>query len=272
MRFVHYKPAPPLDTFVDLIWLYYSEPQAHAYERLMPSGEAELVINLLDGSIGMYPDIHTEQRTSLGHAALSGPHSRSFVIDTLQKAAVAGVHFKPGGSFPFFRPPSDALRDIHVPLDALWSSRAAEIRERLLAATTDAARLRVLERCLLEQLVRPPERHPAVEYALRVFSASSVPAVSFVTRQIGMSQRRFIELFGHHVGLTPKAFCRVRRFQRVLSTVHHVTEVDWAQTALECGYYDQAHFIHDFRDFSGLTPTSYLAHRTAHLNHVPIVR
>jgi AraC-like DNA-binding protein len=73
------------------------------------------------------------------------------------------------------------------------------------------------------------------------------------------------------VGLAPKVFCRVRRFQRVLRMLHKTTQVDWADVALECGYYDQAHFIHDFQSFCGLTPSAYLAAATPHLNHVPLV-
>jgi methylphosphotriester-DNA--protein-cysteine methyltransferase len=88
--------------------------------------------------------------------------------------------------------------------------------------------------------------------------------------RIGFSQRRFIELFRDQIGLTPKAFCRVRRFQRILQAVHRRSEVDWAQVALDGGYYDQSHLIHDFRGFSGLTPATYLAAAAEHLNHVPM--
>jgi AraC-like DNA-binding protein len=62
----------------------------------------------------------------------------------------------------------------------------------------------------------------------------------------------------------------VRRFQRVLESVHRKAGVNWARVALDCGYYDQAHFIHDFQAFSGMTPAAYLARATEHLNHVPM--
>jgi AraC-like DNA-binding protein len=77
-------------------------------------------------------------------------------------------------------------------------------------------------------------------------------------------------LFQKEVGLTPKLFCRVRRFQRVLRCIQKGLAFDWTQIALECGYYDQAHFIHDFHAFSGINPSAYLAAHTAHLNHVPL--
>ena len=67
-----------------------------------------------------------------------------------------------------------------------------------------------------------------------------------------------------------KLFCRIQRFQEVLHLIGTGRQVEWADVALTCGYFDQAHFIHDFRTFSGLNPTAYLAQRSEHLNHVPL--
>jgi methylphosphotriester-DNA--protein-cysteine methyltransferase len=79
-----------------------------------------------------------------------------------------------------------------------------------------------------------------------------------------------IRLFSEEVGLTPKSFCRIRRFQRAVSLLHRAQVVDWADTALACGYCDQSHMIHDFRDFAaGLSPAQYLSRRSALMKHVP---
>jgi AraC-like DNA-binding protein len=88
--------------------------------------------------------------------------------------------------------------------------------------------------------------------------------------QIGISSRRFIQLFSNEVGLTPKLFTRVRRFQQVLQNIQTGAELSWVDMAASCGYFDQAHFIHDFKEFSGINPSTYLAQKTGHLNHVPI--
>ena len=85
-----------------------------------------------------------------------------------------------------------------------------------------------------------------------------------------MSQRWFTERFRAEVGMTPKLFARVQRFQRVVQTIHPLAQVDWADVASACGYFDQAHFIHDFRAFSGFTPAAYLALKSVHQNHVPL--
>jgi AraC-like DNA-binding protein len=124
---------------------------------------------------------------------------------------------------------------------------------------------------MLEQLKKPLEHHPAVDYAVQQFS-SALPglSVSRVVGKVGFSQRRFIQLFNDEVGLTPKLFSRVSRFQRVIQTAHARDELNWVKMALDCGYYDQAHFIHDFQAFAGITPSAYLERKTPHVNHVPM--
>jgi AraC-like DNA-binding protein len=267
---LHSPPGPPLSQFVGLFWYYAGVPQPHNRERLLPDGSTELVINLRENECRVYDRDHHDDFKSFTGALVCGPHSNFFVIDTASQAEVLGIHFKPGGAFPFFKLPVDELQNQHVGLDDLWGARAAELRERVLAAPTPQAKIEVLQGFLLAQAFRGLERHPAIGFALREFQKPAAPAVGAVTDQIGLSSRRFIELFSQEVGLAPKLFCRVRRFQQVLRIVHNGCDADWTDIALSCGYFDQAHFIHDFKEFSGINPTTYLAARTQHLNHVPI--
>ena len=113
------------------------------------------------------------------------------------------------------------------------------------------------------------ERHRAVNYALVRLGAEHAP-VAELSDEIGISSRRLVDVFSQQVGLTPKLFARVQRFQNVIQNLPPEQDVDWTDVALGCGYYDQAHFIHDFRSFSGLSPSTYLKYRTRHTNHVPI--
>ncbi len=272
MLLLAHKPLPPLSEFVDLIWLCENYASSHEKERLLPDGTVELVINLKEDRIRVYDSHRPEQFHMIPGCVVSGPRSEFFVIDTEGVAATMGVHFRPGGAFPFLGIPPSELNNQSVALEFLWGAASNRLRERLLEAQTVDARFQVLEGCLLEQLAKPVQRHPAVAFALQqFFGFRQPPPVSRVVEQVGFSQRRFIQLFSDEVGLTPKLFCRVSRFQRVVRRLATAHEIDWAEVALECGYYDQAHFIHDFKDFAGITPSAYLQHRTEHLNHVPLV-
>ncbi len=272
MLFYTHIPQPPLSNFVDLLWFYdgYS-PGPHSKERLMPDGSIELVINLKDDEARIYDRENLDKCTRLPGALLCGPHSSFFVIDTAQQASVIGIHFKPGGAFPFFKMPACELHNLHVSLEDLWGHEAGWLRERLLEAQTAEKKIYVLEQCLLEQAFKPMERHRAVDYALGLFrNIHTAPAITDLADHIGISSRRFIQLFSNQVGLTPKLFARVRRFQQVLRQIRTGTDFPWADMAADCGYFDQAHFIHDFKKFSGINPTTYVAQKTDHLNHVPI--
>jgi AraC-like DNA-binding protein len=271
----HYRPGPPLAALVDLFWYYRGLARPHGKERLLPTGTQELVINLRENRIRTYDADRLDLLRELPGSVMSGPHSRYFVLDTRDESDVIGVHFKPGGAFPFLRPPAGELRDRQVGLEALWGeTENALLRERLLQASGADAKFAVLEQALLRQLRHAPERHGAVAQALRCLDqAPRLRTIAEVSAGIGLSSRRFIELFTAQVGLTPKLYCRVRRFQRVLQAVWHKRRVDWSAVALDCGYYDQAHFIRDFRAFSGLNPSAFLDLRGDchdYLNHVGI--
>ena len=258
MLYLQRVPKPPLSHFVEVLWLYDGFTVAHSRERLLPTGTVELVINLREDQ----PDFRAP--------VVAGPHSQHSLLDTAHTASVMGAHFRPGGAFPFLGVPAGELHNLDVTLEALWGARAGELRERILAAPTHQARFELLEATLLAA-ARSFARHPAVAFAVRELSCvPQARSVGDVIDALGLSQRHFIERFRHEVGLTPKLFSRVRRFQEVVRRVHGRREVDWSDLALACGYFDQAHFINDFRAFSGLSPTTYLAWKGEHQNHVPL--
>jgi hypothetical protein len=180
MLFLTHIPQPPLSNFVDLFWFYDDLPeQAHTKERLMPDGSIELVINLKEDEARIYDRQNLDKCERLPGALICGPHSNFFVIDTAQQDSVMGVHFKPGGAFPFFKMPTAELHNLHVSLEDLWGHEAGLLRQRLLEARTPEKKFQVLEGCLLAQALRPLERHPAVDCALGLFrNIHTAPAIA----------------------------------------------------------------------------------------------
>jgi AraC-like DNA-binding protein len=267
----HYRPPAPLSAYVDLFWYYAGFQRPHARERLLPTGTIELVINLHEDEVRTYDTEDSGICLRNAGSVVVGAHSRHFVLDTAEQNDVIGIHFRPGGAYPFLAPPADGFSNAHVDLEALWGLRTRELRERLLAAVTPEEKFALLEQALLERLGRGPQPHPAVLHALRcIDGAPQLQTIARLTERLGLSPKRLIRLFGQQVGLTPKVYCRVQRFQRVIQSVQRQQRVDWAGVAAACGYYDQAHFIRDFRAFSGLNPGAYLGQRGEYLNHVPM--
>src|SRR5436309_2240903 len=169
MKLLKYFPKPPLSSYVDCLWYSEGSPGPHTHERLLPNGEAALIFNLRDEPVRIYDPNDLSRFNSHGHAVLSGARSNCFVIDTSQQERVAGIQFRPGGAFPFFRTPISEMEDCSFAVEDLWGPQAGLIRERLLAAPDSETMLRVLESCLVEELARPLELHPAVTYALNCF-------------------------------------------------------------------------------------------------------
>lgn len=264
-----YQPRSPLSQFIEVLWMREGDNLPQSQSRLLPIGSMELVINLHEDRIPLF-DCHSRAPIgSTNGSMLCGAHSQGFIINNERKISMMGVHFKPGGSASFFALPAGELYNQRISLDELWQGRATELRDRLLEASTWEARFLVLERFLL--MVMQPARYSAVDFALREFDRSPASTVSAVTDKVGFSARHFNKIFRDQVGLTPKLFCRIRRLQQVLDLISSKNQVDWTDIAIACGYFDQAHFIHDFRMFADCTPTEYLTQRGFHPCHVVLL-
>jgi AraC-like DNA-binding protein len=270
MLFRTFTPSPPLDRFVEYLWAYSDAP-SHSQERILPSGTLELVVNLEEDEIRICDPEQPERYNRYRGAIVSGTYQSYFVIDARQQSSLVGVHFRPGGASPVLGVPAESLANRHVDLRDLWGSAAAELRERLCEDPSTEARFRRLEASLRSRILRPVERHRAVPAALEALANPRATRVRELSRDLGLSQRRFIRVFAAEVGLTPKLFSRVRRFQGVVARLGRVRSPDWARLAVGCGYCDQSHLIREFVEFSGLSPAAYLQRRTDQIKelHVP---
>jgi AraC-like DNA-binding protein len=271
VRYVRHRPARPLDEFVEYLWALSDSP-GHSLERIVPSGTLELVINLAEDEIRVYrPGEPVHPRRYPG-SVVSGAFAGCFLIDTREHASIMGVHFRPGGAFPFLGSPADQLADRHVALEDLWTAgEVTRLRDRLCTAA-GVERFLVLEEALLARLRWPRESERAALLALSGMGAGA--SVADVASRVGLSHRRFIQIFGRVVGMTPKVYLRVERFQRLLALADHMIAPRWAQLAQRCGYFDQSHLIRDFRAFAGLTPAQYGRQRGGRVkdHHVAVDR
>jgi len=177
-----------------------------------------------------------------------------------------GIAFAPGGFARFAGDAVDQFSNRTIDLADIWGGSAHDLRDRLRELESPQEKVCYVERFLrtrfADSVPAGSDRRPEVRYALRQFVGTpGVATVRDVARQIGWSERRFSQVFREAVGLTPKTWCRVQRFQRAVKQLHAEREVRWAELALECGYYDQSHFANEFRAFSGIDASTYTARR-----------
>jgi methylphosphotriester-DNA--protein-cysteine methyltransferase len=265
-----FLPSPPLSAYVETFAFHEGDASLPpSKERCLPDGRVAVVINLGHDTLRVANHRHADQFQSFYGGVLHGAFSQCSTIDTTTLVTTTSICFKPGGARPFLRMPAAELANQVVDLSCVFGTAARNLREQLQATQTNSERVRLLERFCLSRIAWEQAPHPAVMFALTSFQAEKERrSISEVTTQLGLSPKRFISLFEEAVGLTPKMFCRLLRFQEVLQGITRGQPVQWADLALDAGYFDQAHFIHDFQAFAGLTPSAYLAQRGEHHNHV----
>ena len=269
MKYQIYVPPPPLDSFIENFWYWEGDDPGHAKDTIMASGRMGLLVNLKRDELSWYGGERFAARTALKGIALCGTHSGAFAIDAWQPHML-GVQFRPGGAFPFFGPPAREFQDVHISLEAIWGGDAERLHQRLVQAPTPEAKFEIFERALLAAAPREIARHPVVAAAFAYLARRPSARVTELAAEAEISHKRFIRIFADEVGFTPKLYLRVMRFQRALSRIFAAPEVDWMEVVERHGYFDQSHFIRDFREFSGFAPTEYLVRRGPYLQHVPL--
>jgi AraC-like DNA-binding protein len=265
----YYYPNPPLSNFVKCLWFFEEAAPPHTKERLLPDGSTSVVFSLREDRYNVYGKRGAECSTFRG-GSIMGPHTDYFVLDTSSQESVIGVQFHPGGAFPFFKLPLVELLNSHISARDLWGPGADDLVGELIPLTTPIKRFQCLERFLLTRLDPTKSIHPAVRLTLGSFAASAQTPISELANSAGLSNRHFIELFRNATGISPKLFQRIARFQGMLRQILN-EGINGVEAALTCGYYDQAHCIHEFQEFSGLSPLAYARAIPQSLNHVPLL-
>jgi AraC-like DNA-binding protein len=263
-------PAAPLAPFVRMLWCARHQAASHHRERVLPTGCVQIILNLArDYVLGCREGAPDVLRPA---SLVVGARSVYDIVDSSDMADLVGIVFSPGGFPPFASDAADRFSNQSVALEDVWGAGARSVRDQLRDRSAPEARLGLLEQFLVARfaprLARGP-RSPQVLSALRWLAHNPGAArVAETARRIGWSERRFSQVFREEVGLTPKVWCRIRRFQSAVRQLHAGVRIPWAELALDCGYYDQSHFANDFRAFSGVDATTYSARRTLWANHV----
>lgn len=304
-------PAPPLGQLVERIWDWDAPAPAHALERILPSAQPTLIINLAEDQTRLYtvaqppaesmPDPMDRARRNAttemageqpdplpgAIAAAPGPDQPRLRCHTFPGAVLDAPSTR-----SFIIDTAEQVRVLGVCFRA--GAAAAFFRQRMDAAADQHVALTALgmggDR-LREHLLDAPDAHarlallqhwlqrqhaappPAViVHALRLLNRiDAVTSIHAVAADCGLSTRRLRQVFAEHVGMTPKRYWRLQRFRALAMQAHADGRPDWAALAVAGGFVDQAHLNHEFRAFAGMTPRQYLAAQGQWPQHVPLL-
>jgi AraC-like DNA-binding protein len=179
--------------------------------------------------------------------------------------AMVGAYLHPAQLSTFTRVPASDLTDRVVPVDDLWTDSAARELAMELTALDETARLDRLEAALLQRMDDREARTSVQLSSMTAWVAQERGRLTVETLAdaAGVSRQRLARVFHEHVGVTPKLYCRLTRFQSALVYTRR-TDVEWARVAMELGYADQSHMIAEFREFCSLTPQRLASERWFH--------
>ncbi len=223
--------------------------------RGLPDGSLTLVV-----SLGAPPIIRVAGGAGI-EAAATVAGLRSSPVDIIHDGTQRGVQIEltPRGSRALLGLPAAELAQGVWPLDEVVGSRARELTGRLAGAPGPAERARVLDSVLAGWAV--DDGYPAtVDAAWRLLTGSAGSAsVASIAAEIGLGRRQLSQLVRAELGLTPKMVARILRFGRACGCLRSARTTSLAETALMCGYYDQAHLTNDWRRLSGCTPGEWIS-------------
>lgn len=245
---VTHRPTTPLSTYVDTIWFASRDALPHTRERSLPTGRVDIIVPLLQESIVRFDRVDASDARHFRGAVVSGTHDRIAVRGMGGASSVIGVHFKPGGAATCFGPTLRQFGNQTILLDEVWGTAAHDLRQQLQDAPQASQTIRILEAELLSRLLgaRPIDR--MVAWAVSAFELNpSAARIATAQRASSVSPQLFIRRFAESVGITPKRYARVLRFNALLPRLARVGPRDWADVAAEGGYFDQSHLIHEFR-------------------------
>ncbi|OXM43551.1 AraC family transcriptional regulator [Amycolatopsis alba] len=258
-------PRPPLDGLIDD--LYYLEG-APPYARLTlpPAPSALLIVNL-----GEPFRIRVGAATAeYADGCVITMRTRALEFGYPRRTRSVGVHVKPWGLAPFLPMPAAELRDRPVTVEQVWGrSAVAGLRDRLATADRPQEMLTLLEEELMRRLSET-DGLGLVRHTSSVLAATGGAAViGDLSVAAGVSGTHLAQRFKQLVGVTPKRLARTYRLTTTVLGIDPSGPIDWGGLATGAGYFDQAHFGHEFREFTGLTPTRYLEVRRRFLREHP---
>jgi len=199
-----------------------------------------------------------------GRSGIFGVNTRRFQVQLAGKGWVFGVKFRPGAFYPFYRAPVAGLTDRAIGLDAVFGAAGAEYERCVLACASVDAMIDCAEQFLRAHLPPPDEHIAMINTVIEQIAADrTITRVAEIADRVGVSQRTLQRLFGQYVGVSPKWVIQRYRLLEAAEQLGRNAKIDLPNLAQALGYFDQAHFINDFRATIGSTPAEYAQRRVA---------
>lgn len=256
MKYTEYKPNDILSDYIQLIWIAESESKDDFYpkEKILPDGIVEIVFHFADPFITY--NVKGEKLKQPKGFAIS--QMKNFVeIESDGTIGFVSVRFFPWGAYHFFSEPISNFLDSFIDLNLIWPEVYKQISQEIKSVDNNN-KITLVQNFLQKCLQQHKKETEPIDYAIKLIRESKGKyAIEELCDKLNIHPKKLERGFINSIGTTPKVFSRTTRF---LHLCHHLKEYEnltMTQLAHQLGFYDQAHFIKDFKAFSGITPTEY---------------
>ena len=264
-------PAYPLNQFIDHFFYYTGFDAEYSINRFLPDGNVQMIFDLTDHPKYIYDNETLKKIQSCRKVWFSGFRTEPITIPSGKESEMLVVYFRKGKAYPFIEVPMYTLTNYVVDAELVLKNDILDLRDRMQESKTVEEKFQVLEENFTRHFLSCLEINPCLNYSIsKIVAAPSKMSVKEIAQKVGYSQKHFIKLFKDQIGVSPKSFLKIIRFQKAVADIEQQKNVDWSSIAFDCGFYDQSHFIADFKKFSGYTPIEYLKLKGDILNYLPI--
>lgn len=257
MNYYTLPPTEKLADYVRFFWVLESEEQNAPYiYRSMADGCAELLFHYK----GTFTELAGKERIVQPYSLIH-PQSQTFRrFMTSGNFGIFGAYLYPFATGKLFDIPAKELSNQMPDLHSLLGKEGKELEEKMMLAPDNKSRCRILSAFLEHKLLKASlDKHPAIHAVKYVVHSEKQPAVRDLAQHFNLSERQFERKFREYSGFSPKLYMRIIRFGEACRHYQDKAIKSLTDIAYECGYYDQSHFIRDFREFSGYHPGAYFS-------------
>lgn len=250
------EPHPELAPFVKCYWnLEIPKGKTPQKNTIVPDGCMKLIFHYGDP----YKN-HTEDGKSytLPRALLIGQLTKPYIVEPTGVTKTFFVCFRPNGFIPFTTIPIKEMENTAVPLDKLFGKEGLDIEQQILNANSTSERINLIESFLFKRLANKEMVNNIVDSTVEtILTANGHIAIGVISKQNNVNRRQLARKFSSDIGLSPKQLSKTIRLQATLKKLLTEEPSSLTDVAYENEYYDQAHFIKEFKEFTGLTPKEF---------------
>jgi AraC-like DNA-binding protein len=258
MNYNEYLPSETIAPYVRCYWNLENHDTSIPpnRERVFPDGCIELIFHYGD----LFRKYHSDKHFVVQPRCFIHGQLKKFIeLEATGRIGIFSVRFQPGGLQGFIDFDVSELTGKVIPVDEIWGRHGEDLADEILKATNPEQRIVLIEKFLLSRLSRTEHEQVLASCVDMIMNRHGNISIEELVSAQGISKRQIERIFTSGVGLSPKFMARIVRFNHTLQMIENKTFDNFTSVAFEVGFYDQAHFIKDFKELTGLNPKKYFS-------------